>query len=175
MKKLVYLLIAVSLTLALVPAVASAHTEGDPYKVDLIAGGGNPASAINLGEVHVWNDADTLYVKFVSTGDCLLETHVHVADSLAGIPQTKKNNPIPGQFEYSDPHGCVNEYQYNITLSWPYGTPLYIAAHASTGVAEAMWVYSDAAETFTAVSGPGTTAYNTCVGPSPRNGTAVLA
>jgi hypothetical protein len=145
MKKLVYVLIAVSLTLALLPAVASAHMEDDPYKVDLLAG-----QTTDIGDVLVWNDADTLYVKFVSTGDCLLETHVHVGTSLADFPLTKKGNPIPGHFDYSDPHGCVSEYTYPIPLEdeWvPCETDLLIAAHAALGQEEAMAIVSGDGQT----------------------------
>ena len=130
MKKLVYLLVAVSLMLGLVPTMALAHTEDAPLVVDLLAG-----QTEDIGDVNVWNDGENLYVQFVSTGDCLLETHVAVATSLADIPRTKKGNPIPGQFEFSDPHACVQEYTYEIPfpLTWPVGTDLYIAAHAATG------------------------------------------
>jgi len=165
MKKLVYLFVVVLLLLALVPATASA----DPITVDLLAG-----QTTNIGYVDVWNDADTLYVKFVSTGDCLKETHVAVATNVDDIPQTKKGNPIPGQFEYSDPHACVQEYTYEIQLAWDYGTPLIIAAHAACGVEESMWVFSNGDESFTAYTGPGTTSYP-CEQGDPRSGTAVAA
>lgn len=32
------------------------------------------------------------------------ETHLHVADTEDGIPQNRKGNPIPGQFDYSTTH-----------------------------------------------------------------------
>jgi hypothetical protein len=163
MKKLVYLLIGVSLLLALVPAVASA----DEITVDLIAG-----QTDTIGTVEVWNDADYLYVKFVSDGDCLLETHVAVETDWHDIPQTKKGNPIPGQFEYSDPHACVQEYTYEIPLTWAIDTELYIAAHAATGVKTSMWVSSDGNESFTAYTGPGTASYP-CEPGAARSGTAV--
>jgi hypothetical protein len=150
-------------------APAMAHTEDDPLMVDLLAG-----QTWDIGQVLVWNDSDYLYVKFVSEGDCLLETHVHVASSLEDIPQ-KNGNPIPGKFAYADDHGCVNEYTYPIPLTWAAGTNLYIAAHASTGVSQTMLVCSDATETYTAYSGPGTGAAACVEVPSPRSGTAVPA
>jgi hypothetical protein len=163
MKKLVYLLIGVSLLLTLVPAVASA----DEITVDLIAG-----QTDTIGTVEVWNDAGYLYVKFASTGDCLLETHVAVATNPADIPQTTKGNPIPGQFEYSDPHACVQEHTYEIPLTSAIDTELYIAAHAATGVKTSMWVSSDGNESFTAYTGPGTASYP-CEPGAARSGTAV--
>ena len=60
------------------------------------------------------------------------DAHVAVATTLAGIPQTKAGNPIPGRFPYSatfDPE--VTSYTFVI----PAGTfaasqTLFIAAHA---------------------------------------------
>jgi hypothetical protein len=169
MKKLAYALVALSLLLVLLPAMAVAHTEAAPYEVPLIAGQNS-----TIGTVSVWNDATSLYVKFVSTGDCLKETHVAVATNPADIPQTKKGNPIPGQFEYSDPHACVLQYTYEIPLTWDFGEDLYIAAHAATGVEASMWVFSNGDEAFTAYTGPGTTG-SPCEQGSPRTGTAVAA
>ena len=96
-----------------------------------------------VGSVKVWNDSDNLYVKYVmgeapvgleselAEGDwCLTETHLHIATSLNGIPQTKKGNPIPGKFEYKMEHSCVSEYLYTIEMSLIPGEQLYIAAHA---------------------------------------------
>jgi hypothetical protein len=131
MKKLVYLLIAASLMLALVPAVVSAHTEDVPFVTELIAGGGNQESEMDVGQVEVWNDGDYLYVKYVVDAEdwCLTETHLHVATSLEGIPQ-KNGNPPPGQFDYQMEHDCVTEYTYRIPLTWDPETDLSIAAHA---------------------------------------------
>jgi hypothetical protein len=97
---------------------------------DLIAG-----QHTDVGDVVVWSDGDSLSVKYVvSEDDCVLtETHLAVADSLEGIPQTRKGNPIPGQFAYTMEHDPpVPEYTYVIDLAaWPEGTELYIAAHAA--------------------------------------------
>jgi hypothetical protein len=99
---------------------------------NLIAGGGNPKSAMDAGDVLIWNDGDNLYVKYMTSGDwCLTETHLHVATSLDAIPQ-KNGNPPPGQFDYPMEHDCVTQYTYTIDLGdWePCETDLYIAAHA---------------------------------------------
>jgi hypothetical protein len=133
MKKLVYVLIAVSLALALLPAVASAHTEGDPHKVNLIADGGG-GGGIDVGEVQVWNDGNFLHVTYVVDAEdwCMTKTHLAVATDPGVIPQ-KKGNPIPGHFEYSDTHECITEHTYHIPLAsdWNIDTELYIAAHAN--------------------------------------------
>jgi len=127
---------------------AYAHTATDPFVTDLIAGGGNPKSAIDVGDVLIWNDEDCLYVKYVITVDgwALAETHLAVATSLSGIPQTKTGNPIPGHFAYFTYH-CppVTEYVYQIPQTWADGATLYIAAHAKVVhiVHECIYVVSD--------------------------------
>jgi hypothetical protein len=111
------------------------HTASDPLVAELVAGGGNRKGATTVGEVHVWNDADYLYVKYVVyAGWCISETHMHVADHLEGIPQ-RNGNPPPGRFDYGDEHHrCLTEpFQYEVPLAsfaWPVGTQLYIGAHA---------------------------------------------
>ena len=60
------------------------------------------------------------------------ESHLHVATSLEGIPQTPSGNPIPGQFDYGEEYDpSVNVYTYNMpwNQSWN-DLDLYIAAHA---------------------------------------------
>ena len=137
MKKLVQILIVVSLMLAFVPVAASAHTADDPFVTDLTAGGGNIKSAMDVGDVQVWNDGDYLYVKYVVTDAewCLTETHLEVATSLEEIPQ-RNGNPPPGQFTYKGEHDCVAGLTYEIPLSWDPDTELLIAAHGvvQTGV-----------------------------------------
>lgn len=100
---------------------------GTPLSVSLLAG-----QNIQVGTVTVSNDQTNLYVSFTTTGNWWLsETHVHVATSLAGIPQ-RNGNPVPGQFAYKANHNpMVQNYVYTIPLgSWTPGTQLYIAAHS---------------------------------------------
>jgi len=135
MKKIVPVAVILALLLALIPAAAMAHTADDPYVTDLIAGGGNPASAIDAGDVLVWNDATYLYVKYVTVdGWCMTEAHLAVTTALNSIPQ-KNGNPIPGKFKYGlEFANCQGEYTYQIPLSEVDGnsaTDLYIAAHAA--------------------------------------------
>ena len=103
---------------------------------DLIAAGGNEASAIDVGHVVMWQDADNLYVKFVTVGGwSMTETHLHVAaDDPNDIPQTKTGNPKVGKFDYQASHSpAVQEYTFTIPWDddWDAGTILYIAAHAN--------------------------------------------
>jgi hypothetical protein len=120
--------VTIFLLIAMMPIPNAAHTADEPFVTDLIAGGGNKKSAMDAGNVLVWNDGDYLYVKFTTEGDwTIVETHVHVALTLGGIPQTKNNNPIPGLFEYSS-----TEVLYVILMpdDWKFDIELYIAAHA---------------------------------------------
>jgi hypothetical protein len=103
------------------------------YSTDLIAGGGNANSEIVVGEVLIWQDEDNVYVKFVTTGDWYMTlTHVHVADDWTDIPQTKKGNPIPGQFDYSMSHDPpVQSAMYTIPWDESWDGTIYVAAHAN--------------------------------------------
>lgn len=128
MKRKITLVVTIFLFSAIMVMPVVAHTEDNPFTTDLIAGGGNEKSAMDAGDILVWNDGDYLYVKYTTDG-CwtIVETHLHVALSLDGIPQTMKGNPIPGQFEYSS-----TEVLYVIPMpeEWKFDVELYIAAHA---------------------------------------------
>ncbi len=103
---------------------------------DLMAGGGNEKSQTDAGEVCVQRIGNTLYVKFIVTEPewYLLETQVAIGGEESDIPQTNKGNPIPGQFEFSDPHPPVVEYTYAIDVKDYAATKkLFIAAHAKLG------------------------------------------
>jgi hypothetical protein len=87
---------------------------------------------MNAGTVDVWNSPDTLYIKYQTTGNWWLEeTHAHVAESLAGIPQ-KNGNPIPGHFDYSNTFNPrVQTWTYAVPFEgdWNEDVCLYIATH----------------------------------------------
>lgn len=105
---------------------------------DLIAG-----QHVDVGEVQVWKEGNTLFVKYIIDADLtpddptddgvptlITQTHLAVATDPDDLPQTKKGNPIPGQFENVGVHDPgVTEYTYKIPLLNGY-SPLYIAAHA---------------------------------------------
>lgn len=96
----------------------------------------NAGQTIDAGTVTVENDVDNLYVTFTATAPWWLsETHLHVANTLAGIPTNRKGNPKIGNFEYQvayDP--LVSEYTYTIAkadLGLVDGNnSLVVAAHA---------------------------------------------
>jgi hypothetical protein len=120
------------------------HTADNPLVTQLIANGGSDATAVDVGEVNVWNDGEYLYVEYIVDADLtptdpsddgvptlIYQTHLAVATSVAGIPQSKKGNPIPGQFPYSTNHDPgVGEFIYQIPLEWEIGEELYVAAHS---------------------------------------------
>jgi len=140
MKKILGSMI-VAVFMLVLPIVA--YAESTPYATPLIAGGGNPKSAVEVGEVRIWNEGGFLKVQYMIDADLtpndptddgvptlLYETHLYVAESLAAIPQ-KNGNPIPGQFKPFSKvhHPGVTTYTYTIPIP-KFETPLYVAAHA---------------------------------------------
>ena len=80
----------------------------DLVETHLIAGGGNPASETDVGDVLVWNGtnnltlvvmmADWVDMDWEPSGWKILDAHAHVAVNATDIPQ-KKGNPTPGRFD----------------------------------------------------------------------------
>jgi len=88
---------ALVVTLLLVSSSAARAQVCGASSTPLLAGRRIPA-----GTVTTYIDASNIYVHYSATAPWFLgEVHVAVADSLAGIPQTKRGNPIPGRFAYS--------------------------------------------------------------------------
>ncbi len=142
MKKLIYLIVlALILGLVLtgcllsnvgqVPATEQSGiaylTKGTPKEIKLYAG-----QHIDVGTVTVSDDGTDLTVTYNTTdGWVMTETHLAIAGSLEGIPQTGKGNPIPGKFEHSMDHDpAVTVYTYTIPITWEPCIELSIAAHA---------------------------------------------
>jgi len=129
------ILVAVALMLALglvlaVPTAANSEAPDEACEATLYAG-----QDIDAGTVKVWNDEDTLYVRYETTGDWVVtETHLHVAADLAGIPTNKPGNPIPGHFSNGasyDPPVTEDTFAFDLDgMGWSEGDTLYIAAHA---------------------------------------------
>lgn len=96
-----------------------------------------------VGVVKVNNCEDKIGVQYVlfdsvtDDGFAITEVHLDVAGSLDEIPQTKKKNPIPGEFEVNEafPNGvaATEVYCFDREAGWDAGDPLYIAAHAVVG------------------------------------------
>lgn len=90
---------------------------------------------MEAGTVTVAHDSSFVYVTYTTTGGWeLTQTHLAVASSLDGIPQTGAGNPRPGRFAYSEAHADgTTTYTYAVPI--PYDTTssqlvLTIAAHA---------------------------------------------
>lgn len=76
-------------------------------------------------------DEGYLVITYTADGWCITETHLHVALTVDGIPQTRKGNPIPGQFDYKGEHDCATEVEYTVPLPEGYECgEIVIAAHA---------------------------------------------
>lgn len=132
MKKIFIAVLLGVFMIAFLPSAGLTHTEANPFVTDLIADGGSSTTAVDAGDVLVWNDATNLYVKYVATpGWCITATHLHVAITVDEIPQ-KNGNPIPGLFDYNDKFNCGDPIPtYQIALNgWDVGDLLFIAAHA---------------------------------------------
>jgi hypothetical protein len=66
----------------------------------------------------------------------LWETHLHIGEVVADIPQTKNGNARPGKFDYDDSDAATSptEHVYTIALAdlgLEVGDPIVVAAHAS--------------------------------------------
>jgi hypothetical protein len=92
---------------------------------------------VDIGEVIIDLDLDYLYATYhVDDGWCMTKSALAAGDELADIPQTKKGNPIPGQFPYGamyDP--CVSgdvalDPIPLADIGFSLGDTLFVAAHA---------------------------------------------
>ena len=100
MRKVLFPMLGLLLALGVLLPVATpvaAHTEAEPFVTDLIADGGSVDTAIDVGDVSVWNDDTNLYVKYgiTETGWVITGTHLYVGTN---EPPTS----APGQFPYDD-------------------------------------------------------------------------
>lgn len=88
-----------------------------------------------IGEIIVWNTADTLFVKYTLQDEdfCFTATQLHVAGSREEIPVSNEGNPSPMQYEYQDRHDCETEIVYGIDLGrngWECGNEIQFSARA---------------------------------------------
>jgi hypothetical protein len=98
----------------------------EDYEVTLWAG-----QTIDAGTVNVSYDGTNISVAFDADYPWKLsETHVAVVSDVADFPTTKKGNPIPGKFPYSETHDPMIG-AYTQVIPWDGGFPVYIAPHAA--------------------------------------------
>jgi len=112
--------------------ISTLSSETDGQCADLIADGGSPETEVVVGEVCWEFVGDQAKVTYTTEHPwCMSETHLEVATMVGDIPQTKRGNPIPGQFTYGEVpiEPCATEWMTTVDL--PEGcTDLVIAAHA---------------------------------------------
>lgn len=129
MKKICQLVGGIVVAAFLFASPAQAQVCGTPTSTSLIAG-----QHYYAGTVWISNDANNIYVQYATdTPWVMSDAHVAVATTLAGIPQTKAGNPIPGRFAYSatfDPE--VTSYTFVIPSAGIFAAnhTVYVAAHA---------------------------------------------
>jgi len=105
--------------------------------VPLTADGPDEGFDLDVGTVTLTNDANNLYVALLITDLdwCLVKVHLDVADTPDDLPQTRKGNPIPGQFAYSATYALDYPCEqapdpFVVPLDgWTPGTELYVAVH----------------------------------------------
>lgn len=101
-----------------------------------------------VGTVTVTNDDENVHVKYATEGDWVMtELHLHIADELDGIPQTKSGNPKVGRFEFNFEFDTpVTEFEISKSLGELAiaDDDVAVAAHAVvyntfTGIEETAW------------------------------------
>ena len=133
------LIAALAFVVLMMTGTASALTT-----VDLIADGGDALTYVDVGKVEVEIDGPNLVVTFTLEDPLLtdpdlvdwkfVETHLHVAAAPEEIPQTKKGNARPGQFDYDDGDAATSNtvHIYIIPLDiLDDGDTITVAAHAA--------------------------------------------
>lgn len=154
---------ALGLSVAAFAAVVVALTIGvstaaavNSQTYDLYAGQTTLVGTVTVTEL----SSTSLTVTYnMNAGYCLTQTHVAVASTPAGIPQTKTGNPIPGQF----PQG--ETFSSCVTTAGPY-TFTGLTKGAVVVAAHAVVWDEGSLQTTTVVSGTNTDVTNV-------NGTAV--
>ncbi|KAB1196495.1 MULTISPECIES: hypothetical protein [Haloferax] len=122
---------AASATLFAVVGTSAAGTAvaNNETSFDLIAGGGDGVGT-NVGSVKLSCDGSNLSFAIETTGWwCLTETHVHVADTVDGVPTTGSGNPIVGHFDHNEKHDCVTTVGDSLPVPSNDGT-VVVAVHA---------------------------------------------
>lgn len=91
----------------------------------------------------------TVTYLLVTSGYCLLETHLDLQADPANFPQTNSGNPKVGQFAYGATLNCEPGWTQVVDLTtipgWSLGDTVFIAAHAEVnmipGGVESAWGY----------------------------------
>lgn len=125
MKKMMIIAILAVILLLVIPASALAPNVRFPLFAD---------KNVQVGNVTVVREGPSPYIfniTYILDGYWRMnESHLQLANSFSGLPQTSKHNAIPGKFANSSVHDPpVSSYSYYQPKT-PYTFPLYIAAQA---------------------------------------------
>lgn len=93
----------------------------------------NAGRTASAGYVDVQDDGNYLIVTFYTFGDWwITDTHLAIADTVDGIPQTKNGGPVPGQFPYYKLNLDTQTVMYQIPLAelQPNDGTLILVTHA---------------------------------------------
>ncbi len=127
MKSCIRLLVALMLCAA-AAAVPAAAQCGSSETVTLFGG-----QTIDTGTVTITNDASSITITYTTNDPWVISAvHLAVADSLAGIPQNRNNNPLPGHFPINTTYNPpVTNVSFVIPLgNFTPGEELFIGAQA---------------------------------------------
>jgi hypothetical protein len=113
----------------------------DPLVTTLWAGA---EQHIDAGTVTIGRSKLMLYLTVITTeGWEISESHLHIAGTLEGIPQTPTWNPKPGKFAYIDEWiTATTTIQYSFSLDelgFSAGDVIYVAFHAALNLDESAW------------------------------------
>ena len=124
-----YTRLALALILCTVAAAVPAAAQcGNSSTVTLFGG-----QTIDTGTVTISNDASSITITYTTNDPWVISAvHLAVADSLAGIPQNKNNNPRPGHFPINTTYNPpVTTVSFVIPLgNFNPGDTVYIGAQA---------------------------------------------
>jgi hypothetical protein len=99
---------------------------GQVRTVNFIAG-----QHILVGNIEVYNSADSIYVTYKTTGDWRMRTLHLFVGKCNQLPVNKSGNPVPGRFPYSKSFGsyCATEFTFRFLKS-AFDSCFCVAAHA---------------------------------------------
>ena len=121
---------AIALVIGLIGATfALAEPVGAaPEPIDLIAG-----KSVDVGDVLITYDSQNVVVELtMESGWCVAKVHLAAASAEGEFPQTKKGNPIPGQFPVKKKYDpCATSGSFTVPLSSIAGLEAGAAPHVA--------------------------------------------
>ncbi len=152
MKRNVYIMVAAAAILIVGAGTALCQTDCPPTVWNLTAG-----QHTVVGTVTVWNDTDTIYVRYdidteANPSLTFGTLHVWVGTDLTNLPTNPQGIPVPGQFCQADGGQCfdatgLTSHTFRIPfaelalpdISNACGQDLYVFTHAEISNGETAW------------------------------------